>query len=120
VNVGGSASSALLVLSAPGQSDWYVVNLPYTPNFRNHSPTAVNIALSFNEGGVYRFEVHATCAAGAACGNALTNYSFGDNACTGTADCSTRGTTWPAQLYIRVFNAGGTTQCGRYQLQVFR
>jgi hypothetical protein len=119
VNPAGGVTSTPRVLPGPGQSDWYVVNVPYVTNFRQHGTGSVTVQFAINEAS-YRFEVHQSCSDAPACSNSsLTQYTYGDNACTGTTDCSTRTSGWPSTLLIRVYNAGAAA-CGRYQLQVSR
>jgi hypothetical protein len=120
VNPAGSSASTVRILPAPGQSDWYVVNVPFVANFRQHSSAPVNVSFVINDASDYRFEVHQTCSDGPACASGLLGYGFADNACPGVNDCGSRGTAWPSTLLIRVYHSGGSLTCSRYQLQVTR
>jgi hypothetical protein len=103
--------------AASSPSDWFYVDFPTAGS---GTPT---LALTINDGNVYRFDVQLTdCAGGStACGSGssvgLDTWTFTDSASPGY---TIRFQTWPARVYVRVFRITSGQSCAGFTLTASR
>jgi hypothetical protein len=104
--------------AASSPSDWFYVDFPTA------GTGTPMLALTVNDGNIYRFDVKLTDCAGnsTACGSGssvgLDSWSFTDSTA-GTA-YSTRAQTWPARVFVRVFRITSGQSCAGYTLTASR
>jgi hypothetical protein len=114
---GTSASASGKTPAASSPSDWFYVDFPTAGS---GTPT---LALTVNDGNIYRFDVQLTdCAGGStACSSGssvgLDTWTFTDNASPGY---TMRGQTWPARVYVRVFRITSGQSCAGFTLTASR
>ena len=99
-----------------GQDDWFRVNFSNSGRPGSGSPT---IEFLSNPGGNYKFDIRYSCGSNY-CTN-RTQWTFEDFlAGGGPNQWNYNPTTWPSQVYVRVYRTNGGQNCTDYQLRITR
>ena len=123
LGAGASALGPVTNIVAAGGADWYSVSYPFSATFLLHGAGTPQVVFSRNDGAAFAFEVRVPGCPGAPfplCGGTLTSWQYSDTCVAGGTNCSTRNSSWPGSVYIRVFRITGGASCGSYQLSVSR
>ena len=117
---GSAVVSPSRALGAIGQDQWYTVTFPINANFAMHGTGTPRITFGSGSAASFRFEVRTpACGTASACPLSLTDWSYTDICVAGANNCTTRSSSWPTTVLVRVFRTGGSP-CDTYTLSVTR
>lgn len=123
IAIGGSATRAGKTVPNGG-SDWFQVSFPPTSGtYGGGTPT---IDFSVNDGGIFRFEIVGSCGGGSlACGMGgmatnITSWSMVDDQSDLAMGFTSRLTTWPSTIYVRVYRNMSGLSCANYVIRFRR
>ena len=130
INLGSVAAGATVtrndyIPATAGAEQWYLVNFPQTPDYASHGTGIPQILFASADASV-RFDIQTSCGVAGSCGqggasSGLTSWSFVDStSVAGTLAYTTRNTTWPTTVYVRVYRVSAPTTCANQTLVVTR